>query len=342
MNGLAKVMLMLTLSLNLNEDSEILMEKQIFGEIQNEHSHLNNVFEGCALVLENSTPMYSTLKLEEEICTLDKGTLVFFEDKGSAFYVHNNDIGGFVKKEAVETTEVYDKAISFGLPQIVKPNCTVNIFSEPNYGGYLVKTLNPSEQLECVREEGDFYCVQIGEEQGYLEKRYARKTFIFTPIVIEEDDPEICISNLYNVNLTKEQARDLVRNSCMNEDGLGTRVALEAIKYVGNKYVWGGNSLQNGVDCSGYVKQLYLQQGVVLPRVSRYQAHKGLQITENDLEPGDLVFYDKNEVIDHVAIYLGQGYIVHASNRKAYPQGGIKVSKMKYREPYKYVRIMEE
>lgn len=97
----------------------------------------------------------------------------------------------------------------------------------------------------------------------------------------------------------------------------GRNVADYALQFVGNPYVYGGTSLSNGTDCSGYTQSVYRHFGVNIPRTSGEQAGFGREIAYGDMEPGDLVCYS-----GHVAMYIGGGRIVHASSRKE----GIKVS----------------
>lgn len=339
MRGFEKIALAIALSLNLNEDADILSEKIIFGETHIEQGIESAQYEGCALILEEGTPMYDKISLEEEICTLDKGTLVFAEDKGNVLYVHNNELGGFIKKETATTKNIFQEAENLGLTKVIKPECSVDIYSKPYYEGENLLEVTARDTLELIGELDDFYKVVKEGQEGYIEKRYARETFEFKPIVMEEDTKEEYNNELHSIQLTKQQALEIIRNSSDNEDSLGTKVALKAIDYIGNKYEWGGNSLDDGIDCSGFAKQLYAKFGVSLPRVSRYQAQSNVAIAEEELKPGDLVFYDKNGTVNHVAIYLGAGYIIHASNRADYPVGGVKISRMNYREPCKYVRV---
>ena len=339
MGGFIKIALALTLSLNLTDDSDKLTEELMFGSQNNIESSSEDLYEGYALVLKNNTPMFNKITLEDEICTLDRGTLVFYEDRGEVMYVYNDELSGFVKRENVTTENIYEKAETMGLQKVIKPIYEVNVNSLPAYQGVYLCEKTPQDILTYVGEDENFYEVQLEDVTGFIEKRYARKTFIFTTIVVEEDNEESRNSNLANVQLTKQQALEIINNSSDSPNSIGTRVATKALDYIGNKYVWGGNSLEQGVDCSGFVKQLYLSFGLELPRTSRYQALYGYQINKEQLEPGDLVFYDKNGVVNHVAIYLGKGYIIHASNRQSYPRGGIKISKMEYRIPCKYVRV---
>ena len=99
--------------------------------------------------------------------------------------------------------------------------------------------------------------------------------------------------------------------------GSGSSVVNYATQFVGNPYVWGGTSLTNGADCSGFVQSVYANFGVSLPRTSYEQQNAGTEVSYADAQPGDLICYG-----GHVAIYMGNGQIVHASNS----QDGIKIS----------------
>lgn len=100
------------------------------------------------------------------------------------------------------------------------------------------------------------------------------------------------------------------------EAAMATRNALisNAKQYLGVPYVWGGNSLSSGVDCSGFTKLIYAQYGVTLERHSGHQALQGTAVSLDTIRPGDLVFYARNGVVYHVAIYIGNGQIIHAAN----------------------------
>lgn len=117
---------------------------------------------------------------------------------------------------------------------------------------------------------------------------------------------------------------------------LGKQVAKFGCQYIGNKYVYGGTSLTNGTDCSGFTYRVYQNFGYTLPRTSYEQRSAGKAVEYKDAQPGDLICYS-----GHIGIYIGGGYIVHASNSKPYPQGGIKVSKATYRTILSVRRIIQ-
>ena len=101
-----------------------------------------------------------------------------------------------------------------------------------------------------------------------------------------------------------------------------------ALQFVGNPYVYGGTSLTNGADCSGFVMSVFAEFGYELPRVAAAQCSASEKKSVADIEAGDLVFYGDGG-IDHVALYIGDGKIVHASTAAT----GIKVSDYDYRAP---------
>ena len=117
-----------------------------------------------------------------------------------------------------------------------------------------------------------------------------------------------------------------------------TRINLvnNAKEHLGERYVWGGTRLGVGVDCSGFTQALYRLIGVSIPRTSRSQASGGTSVSASNLKPGDLVFYGSSSYINHVAMYIGNGRVIHASNRR----DGIKISNMYYRSPVKYARYL--
>lgn len=101
----------------------------------------------------------------------------------------------------------------------------------------------------------------------------------------------------------------------------GEDVVNYALQFVGRRYVWGGESLTDGVDCSGFTMKVYEHFGISLPHYTGDQEQCGRGVSYAEAQPGDLILYS-----GHVAIYMGGGQIVHAANSQPYPKGGIKVS----------------
>ena len=114
----------------------------------------------------------------------------------------------------------------------------------------------------------------------------------------------------------------------------GGEAASYAMQFLGNPYAWGGSSLTNGADCSGFVMSVYSNYGVSLPHNSAAQSAYGTSVAASEAQPGDLFFYGKGR-ISHVGIYIGNGQIIHASNKRT----GIKISSAYYQNPVAVKRM---
>lgn len=135
-----------------------------------------------------------------------------------------------------------------------------------------------------------------------------------------------------NINATyaKTSYTDIIDAATGSE--LGKKIAKYGCQYIGNKYVYGGTSLTNGTDCSGFTYRIYKDFGYDIPRTSYEQRSTGTAVSYENAQPGDLICYD-----GHVGLYIGGGYIVHASNART----GIKVSKATYRKILAVRRIIK-
>ena len=182
------------------------------------------------------------------------------------------------------------------------------------------------EQQEAERAEAERKAKLAQEEAE--RKEAARKA-------AEEKKNNNSGSN--NSNNSNSSNNDSPSHSGSNS-GLRSDIIEYAQKFVGNRYVWGGTSLTKGADCSGFVQAVYADFGYSLPRVSRDQASSaGKKVSESDMLPGDLVFYANSRgTVNHVAMYIGNGKIVHAANSRQ----GIIRSNVRYRNIYCVRRII--
>ena len=133
--------------------------------------------------------------------------------------------------------------------------------------------------------------------------------------VIDTDNTVDYNSDASSSGISSDSSSD--SSLASSSSGSGSSVVSYATQFVGNPYVWGGTSLTSGADCSGFVQSVYANFGVSLPRTSYEQQNAGYEVSYADAQPGDLICYG-----GHVAIYMGNGQIVHASNAR----DGIKVS----------------
>ena len=186
-----------------------------------------------------------------------------------------------------------------------------------------VNTTTLYAREEASTDSKVFYLLGEGEKLAVLEEGDEW-------IKVEVDDDEVYVSAEY-VSISLELSTALTMTEVKYGEGVSdVRVSLinYALQFVGNPYVWGGTSLTHGADCSGFVLSVYANYGIYLPHSSRAQANYGRKISASDAQPGDLFFYGGGG-ISHVAIYIGNGQIVHASNHR----DGIKISNAFYRTP---------
>ncbi len=190
---------------------------------------------------------------------------------------------------------------------------TLRVRSQASTESSTLSLVGDSEDLAVTSIEGDWVEVEVDDETGYVSKDY---------VALSEKLP------------TAKTITEVKYGTGVSD----VRVSLVqyALQFVGNRYVWGGESLTNGVDCSGFTMQIYARYGVYLPHSSKSQPGCGTKINALDAQPGDLFFYGSGKSINHVAIYIGDGQIVHASNAR----DGIKVSNAYYRTPICVVRYL--
>ena len=192
----------------------------------------------------------------------------------------------------------------------------LNIREEPNTDAEVVTQVASGEILDIVEiQEDGWIRVYLDDEEVYVSADYVEvKSDLNTAITMTE--------LMYGQGVS-----DVRVDLCQY-----------AKQFLGNPYVWGGTSLTKGADCSGFVLSVFGKYGVSLPHSSRAQSGMGTSISASELQPGDLVFYAKGGTVNHVAIYIGGGQVIHASS----PKTGIKISAYNYRTPHKMVRILRD
>ncbi len=192
----------------------------------------------------------------------------------------------------------------------------LNVREQPDTESAVLTQVPKGEEMDYVETLDGWIKVAIDADEAYVSADYVT--------VVERLDTAITMTELLYGQGVSDVRVELVEY---------------AKQFVGNRYVWGGTSLTKGADCSGFVLSVFKKFGVSLPHHSGSQANYGTKISAGDLQPGDLIFYGNSRgSINHVAIYIGGGQVVHASNERT----GIKISNYKYRSPVKYVRILQD
>lgn len=232
-------------------------------------------------------------------------------------YIKSGKVEGYVKEEYLLTGyDAKKKGEELASAIAVANTDGLNVREEPNTDAEVITQVASGEQLDIVEilEDG-WIAVDLDGENVYVSGDYVEvKSDLATAITMTE--------LLYGQGVS-----DVRVDLCQY-----------AKQFLGNPYVWGGTSLTKGADCSGFVLSVFAKYGVTLPHSSRAQANSGTTINASELQAGDLIFYAKGGTINHVAIYIGGGQVIHASS----PKTGIKISNYNYRTPHKMVRILQD
>ena len=152
-----------------------------------------------------------------------------------------------------------------------------------------------------------------------------------------ESGPDLAVQERIQAKAQAEAEARAAQEAAERTAEVRKNLVSYALQFVGGPYRAGGNDPHTGADCSGFVK--YVMQngaGIGMNRSSASQATQGKAISANQMQPGDLIFYGNGSHINHVAIYMGNGQIVHASTYST----GIKVSEWNYRAPVKIVSML--
>lgn len=184
---------------------------------------------------------------------------------------------------------------------------TLKVREEPNTDSVVITLIPQEEELEVVEVmDNGWVKFLLDDEEAYVSGEFVD--------VEERLEKAVTLTELLYGQGVSDVRVDLVQY---------------AKQFVGNPYVWGGTSLTGGADCSGFTLSIYKKYNVSLPHHAASQAQMGTKVSMGEIQPGDLVFYAKNGNINHVAIYIGNGQVIHASS----PKTGIKISSVNYRTP---------
>lgn len=189
--------------------------------------------------------------------------------------------------------------------------------SEPTKESEYVGKLYPGASMEIVGDVEEWTLIVSNEVTGYVKTEY---------IMYGEEArlraEEIASSGEeFTYAKSREQENQRLEAEAKRVETIGEQVVSYACQFVGNPYVWGGTSLTNGADCSGFVQSVFADFGVALPRTSSQQRSAGIPVSYEEALPGDLICY-----AGHVGIYIGNGQIVNAMS----PSQGIGISSATY------------
>lgn len=252
-------------------------------------------------------------KIIGKMTSKSAGEILETTEDGQWYKIQSGPVTGYVKAEFILTGQAAkDEALQVAELMAIVSTDRLNVRAEPSLESKIWSQISNNERYAVLSQTDGWAEIELDSTSAYVatdfvDVRYALPEAIkFTPL-----DEKLSL-----------------RNKMVNY----------AIQFVGNPYVWGGNDPHTGADCSGFTRYVYSKvAGVSLNRVSRDQAKQGTKIKSSEMRPADLIFYtDSRGTINHVAMYIGNGQIVHAASRRS----GIKISTWNYRNPYRIVNIL--
>ncbi len=292
--------------------------------------------------------------------------------EGEWYKIESGNVSGYIKSEYFVTGEAAKAvAIQCGYVNATVTTETLNVRDGQGTDNKLLTQLPEGGVFDVIEYGDGWVYLNVDEDiQGWVSMDYVDIDVKFdTAITLEEEQAKLeeerrraeeaaeaeRIANEARkaeeqrkqqqaAQQKKTQSQTSTQQTVSDTYDTSTSAAIRnavvayALQFVGNPYVYGGSSLTNGTDCSGFTMSVYAKFGYSLPHQSGSQSGCGTRVSLDSLLPGDLLFYSNGgSGIGHVALYIGNGQVVHAST----PSTGIKISSANYRTPICAVRIIE-
>ena len=262
---------------------------------------------------------------------MKKGNIATVLKKGSEWSkVRSGNVTGYVKNQYLVFGDEIKNFAKQNVKKVAKVQTeTLRVRKKASTDSKIVTLVSEDDKLKVKKQSDDWAKVKVDGQTGYVSKDYAKVTYSFGKA-----------KSMKQIQAEQAAKKASVSISSSGSSATGSRIASYAQQFVGNPYRYGGNSLTGGIDCSGFTQQIMAKFGYSISRTSSSQSGDGRAVSTSNLRVGDLVFYGDGGSIDHVALYIGGGQVVHASNSAPYPRGGIKISNVNYRTPICARRII--
>ena len=233
---------------------------------------------------------------------LDQNTQLTIKSESNGWYnVSYDSITGWVRAEFVT---LKDSGARGG----VITGSVVNVRENPDTSSKILTQLEKGDRVSVTGDSGGWYKVRTPDGiTGWISKEYLS---LKEQNISRGDEEQLSPAEINAIKDKKDSKDDLTA---------GQKVVNYAKKFLGVKYVWGGNT-PSGFDCSGFVKYVFTNFGVDLERVACNQAKQGAKVSRDNLQAGDLVFFDTNgghSYINHVGMYIGDGKFIHAASSRS-------------------------
>ncbi len=296
-------------------------------EPEDEHVKLNLNYSRLGIASKVDTYLNVRSKPSEKSkivgkMTKNAGCHIYKVKKGWAKMV-SGKVEGWVKAKYIVTDERAEQLATKVGRECVEINTnSLRVRALPTTSAPIYSIVSEDEEFVIERAGGmeaiqanldNWICITVDNEYAFVAKEFITEQY--------------SLKRAVKVSTLSANSSDGVSSSQVS-------IAEYAKQFLGNRYVWGGASLTGGTDCSGFTMSLYAKYGHSLPHNAAAQASVTRSVSSP--QPGDLFFYSNGSRINHVAMYIGNGLVIHASN----PSDGIKISNAYYRHPVKIGRVM--
>ncbi|MCD8077001.1 MAG: C40 family peptidase [Lachnospiraceae bacterium] len=237
------------------------------------------------------------------------------------YYISSGSVEGYVSSDYILTGDAAEEAaVAAMVLKIQITTETLNVRTEPSEDASVLTQVGIDERYDFIENLGDWIEIEVNDDSsGYVSSDYVKLRYTLPKATVVEPEEE------------SEEAEE-----ASAEVSLRDQIVSYAMQFLGNPYVWGGESLTNGCDCSGFTMLIYRHFGISLPHYSVSQSKKGRTVDSGSMQPGDLVFYASGGTINHVAMYIGNGQVIGAQSTKS----GIAIRSWNYRTPVKIVSVL--
>lgn len=257
----------------------------------------------------------------------------------------SNLLGTLNKEDQVEVSNLWKNwvQISYQKKTAYVKRSAVEVNAKLDKENKNIEFLAENNTKCCVLDVVDrvAYIRNMDNKKGYIDVSFVKAKVDFSEIKIDKEAVKKATDKMINQQNTANNtlATNVGTVNGAKIEKKRQEIVAYAKQFIGNKYKWGGNSLTDGTDCSGFTQQVFLHFGISLYRCSYEQVKNGNEVSFEQLKPGDLIFYYKEDLgrIGHVALYTGNGKVVHAKSRRS----GIVEDNWNYMTPYKAVSVLK-
>lgn len=277
-------------------------------------------------------------KIIGKMTSKSAGEILETTEDGKWYKIKSGPVTGYVSSEYILTGQAAkDEALQEAKLMAIVSTDRLNARTEPTTDAPIWTQISNSERYNVLSQQDGWVEIELDTTSAYVATEYVDVRYALNEAIEFTPMEESSGSSGGKGSSGTGSSGSKGGSSSGTTSSKRTQIANYATQFLGNPYVWGGTSLTNGADCSGFTMAVMSHFGVNLPHHSGSQASCGRAISSSEKRPGDLIFYtDSSGTINHVALYIGNGQVVHASN----PSSGIKISNWNYRTPAKIVNVL--